>query len=165
MKVLIIYDSVYGYTEKIALAIAGAITPPDEARAVRVGNVNRADLSSHDVVVLGAPTQGGRPTKPVLDFVTGLPGNALANKSVTAFDTRLSAKDKNAALRLLLKTVGYAAGRMADALTSKGGNLFLPPEGFIVEGREGPLREGEIERADAWGKTIAADKGRLREGV
>jgi flavodoxin I len=77
---------------------------------------------------------------------------------VTAFDTRLSAREKNPALRLLLKTVGYAAGRIADSLAAKGGKLAAPPEGFIVEGREGPLREGELERAAAWGKTIAAGK-------
>jgi flavodoxin I len=156
MKVLIIYDSVYGYTEKIALAIAGAMTSPDEARAVRPGGINAADFASYDIIIAGSPTQGGRPIRPVLDFISKLPDNALANKPVTAFDTRMSAKQQNAALRLLMKTIGYAAGRLGDALASKGGKLILPPEGFIVEGREGPLREGEIERAAAWGNTIIA---------
>jgi len=155
MKVLIIYDSVYGYTEKIALAIAGAITSPDDARAVRVGAVSAGDFASHDMIIVGAPTQGGRPVKTILDFLASIPDNSLANRPVTAFDTRLSAKDKNAALRLLLKTVGYAAGRIADSLVAKGGKLVVPPEGFIVEGREGPLREGELDRAVAWGREIA----------
>lgn len=44
---------------------------------------------------------------------------------------------------------------MADALAKKGCSPKLPPEGFIVKGRDGPLAEGELERAAAWGKTIS----------
>jgi hypothetical protein len=40
----------------------------------------------------------------------------------------------------------------------RGGKLAVPPEGFIVEASEGPLREGELERAAAWAKTIIGAK-------
>jgi len=93
MKVLIIYDSVYGYTEKIALAITGAIAPPDEAKALRVGNVSTGDFTSYDMVIFAAPTQGGRPPNRVLRFHPGPPGQITAGKSVTAYsDTRLRLK-------------------------------------------------------------------------
>ena len=32
----------------------------------------------------------------------------------------------------------------------KKGELALEPEGFIVTGTEGPLKEGELERAANW---------------
>jgi hypothetical protein len=32
------------------------------------------------------------------------------------------------------------------------------PEGFIVEGKEGPLKEGELSRATAWAKGIPSKK-------
>jgi flavodoxin len=156
LKVLIIYDSVYGFTEKIALAVAGAVTLPDEVKTVRVGDARTTDFPAFDLVIVGAPTQAGGPVKSVADFMQGLPGNALSGKRVAAFDTRFTAKDKNAALRLLLKSFGFAAGKIADALAAKGGKLILPAEGFIVDGREGPLHEGELERAAAWWKTIAS---------
>jgi flavodoxin I len=156
MKTLIIYDSVYGFTEKIALAIAGAVTPPDEVKTVRVGDARAPDFAAFDLIIVGAPTQAGRPVKSVADFLQGLPGNALTSKRVAAFDTRFTARDKNAALRLLMKSFGFAAGKIGDALVAKGGKLILPAEGFIVDGREGPLHEGELERAAAWWKTIAS---------
>jgi hypothetical protein len=52
--------------------------------------------------------------------------------------------------------VGVAAPRIATALQGKGGRLATVPEGFTVTGKEGPLKEGEMERAIAWGKEIAA---------
>ena len=32
---------------------------------------------------------------------------------------------------------------------------MAPPEGFVVQGKEGPLREGELERAGVWARGIA----------
>ena len=43
---------------------------------------------------------------------------------------------------------------LAKQLQKKGGELVLPPEGFYVGGTEGPLLDGELERAGAWGKRI-----------
>ncbi|TET68870.1 MAG: nitric oxide synthase, partial [Dehalococcoidia bacterium] len=40
MKALIVYDSVYGNTEKIARAIAEAITPSGEVKVLRAGEAN-----------------------------------------------------------------------------------------------------------------------------
>ncbi|MDJ1422499.1 MAG: hypothetical protein M5U10_11355 [Candidatus Methanoperedens sp.] len=40
-----------------------------------------------------------------------------------------------------------APGRIVDSLKGKGGHLIAPPEGFIVKGNEGPLKQGELERA------------------
>jgi hypothetical protein len=37
---------------------------------------------------------------------------------------------------------GYAAPRVVQRLEEKGGTLLVPPEGFVVLGTKGPLREG-----------------------
>ena len=42
----------------------------------------------------------------------------------------------------------------AQAVKKKGGNLVAPPEGFFVKDREGPLKEGELERTADWAKGI-----------
>ncbi|MDP2871380.1 MAG: hypothetical protein Q8P31_02435 [Bacillota bacterium] len=49
---------------------------------------------------------------------------------------------------------GYAAPRIATALTAKGGNPVAPPEPFIVKDKEGPLERGETERAAGWAREI-----------
>jgi hypothetical protein len=56
----------------------------------------------------------------------------------------------------LFGSKAYAARRIADGLKKKGGELVVPPEGFYVEGTEGPLTEGELERAAYWAEQIIA---------
>jgi flavodoxin len=143
MKSLIVYDSQYGNTEAIARAIAGA-TPRGAARAVRVGDVKAADLKAVDVLAVGSPTLGGRPTPAIKAFLDGIPAGSLAKVRVAAFDTRMS--------MFIAKLFGWAADRIAAGLSAKGGLPAAKPVGFIVKGREGPLADGERERAAVWAK-------------
>ena len=41
-------------------------------------------------------------------------------------------------------------------MEKRGTPLAAPPEGFFVKGSDGPLKDGEVERASAWGKAIGA---------
>ena len=63
--------------------------------------------------------------------------------NVATFDTRISAK--------WVGIFGYAAAKIARNLKKKGGNLILNPEPFYVNGTEGPLKDGELERAAGLG--------------
>ena len=146
MKALVVYDSFYGNTEKIARAIAGVLTPSGEVKVLRPAEVNPSDLQSVDLLLVGSPTQGGRPTKAIQDFLNKLPESAIKGVNLAAFDTRFTTK--------LVAIFGYGAGKIADSLKKKGGNLILPPEPFFVKSKEGPLKEGELERAAAWAKRI-----------
>jgi flavodoxin I len=148
MKTLVVYDSLYGNTEKIAKAIGGAII--GEVRLLPVGQANPAELKSLDLLIVGSPTQGGRATKPMQAFLDKIHETALKGIKVATFDTRYSSK--------FVKIFGYAAGRIADNLKGKGGNLVVPPEGFFVTGSKGPLKDGELERAAAWAKKISEGK-------
>ena len=152
MKTLIIYDSMYGNTEQIAKSIGYAIS--GDVKVLRIGEVNPSKLESIDLLIVGSPTQGFRPTKLVQTFIDNIAGCALKGIDVAAFATRISASDVGMGLRLLMKIGGYAAPRIADALKKKDGNLVVYPEGFIVKGREGPLKEGELERAANWAKAM-----------
>ena len=75
---------------------------------------------------------------------------------MTAFDTRFAESEieKVRILAFFVKIFGYAAKPMADRLQKKGGELAVPPEGFYVTDTEGPLFEGELERAADWAKQI-----------
>jgi len=144
MKALIVYDSAYGNTEKVAKTIGGAIT--GEVKVLRVGEVNPEELKTFDLLIVGSPTQGGRPTRAIQDFLNKVPAAALNGINVAAFDTRLSTR--------LVGIFGYAAGRIASSLKRNGGTLLVSPEGFFVKGTQGPLKEGELERAANWAKGI-----------
>ena len=158
MKALIIYDSRFGNTEKVARAIGEAITPLGEAKVVRVGEANPSELVSIDFLIVGSPTHAGRATPVIKNFLKKIPANALKNVGVAAFDTRFSAKDKGIGIRIVLGIFRYAAGRIASRLEHKGGHLAVEPMGFIVEDSEGPLKKGELERAAIWAKEITKSK-------
>jgi len=145
MKTLIVYDSVHGNTEIIAKAIGEAIA--GEVEVLRAGEVVSTDLGALDLLIVGAPTYGGRPTPPVRGFLSRVPGGDLEGTSVAAFDTRIPAK--------WVRIFGFAAGKVARRLKRLGGTLVVPPEGFFVKGTEGPLLEGEAERAADWARGIA----------
>jgi len=150
MKALIVYDSVYGNTEKIAKAVAEAITPSNEVKVLRVGDANPSELASVNLLIVGSPTHAGRPVPAVQDFLKKIPELSLKGISVAAFDTRISKK--------IVGVFGYAAGRIAGNLKKKGGTLIASPEGFFVTGGQGPLKEGELERAAGWAKGILRSK-------
>ena len=145
MKTVIIYDSMYGNTEKLAKAIAGAF-PNGEVEIIRAGESNYVPEDT-GLFIIGSPTQGGRPTKPVQDFMDKMSLTSNVNLKVAAFDTRLANK--------LVVIFGYAADKIANNFKKNGITLIIPPEGFIVKGAKGPLKEGELERAAGWGKELA----------
>jgi flavodoxin len=154
MSALVIYDSAYGNTAKIAQAIAAAL--PGGAGVHRIGEIAPSSLARAGLVIVGSPTQGGRATQALQDWLAAVPAEKLAGVDVAAFDTRIAAAEQGFALRLLMGVIGYAAPRILKTLEEKGGIAIAPAEGFIVEGKEGPVARGELDRAGAWARTIGA---------
>lgn len=152
MKALIIYDSVYGNTEQIAKAIGAGLT--GDVKVVRVGEANPSTLVGCDLLILGSPVHGGRPTPALDEFVKSLAANSLQGVNGAAFDTRFDAVEQGVGLRVLMSVIRYAAERLAKDLKKKGGTLVAKPEGFIVEDKEGPLKQGELERATKWAQQL-----------
>lgn len=144
MKTLVVYDSVYGNTEKIAKAIGGAIT--GDVRVLRANEAGPAEVEGIDLLIAGAPTQAGRPTPEMQGFLNKITGSLVKGISIATFDTRISAK--------WVGMFGYAAGKIGMKLKKKGGNLILNPEPFYVTGIKGPLKDGEPERAATWAEEI-----------
>ena len=160
MKALVIYDSFFGNTEQVARAVGRGLGAPETVRVVRVGGVTAEALRGASVVVVGSPTRGFRPSGAIAKFLKGLPAGALSGARVAAFDTRISTTDvNNRLLNMLVRRLGYAAEPIGRKLAQKGGRTAAAPEGFFVKGSEGPLKEGELERATAWGTAIARQMG------
>ena len=145
MKTLVVYDSLYGNTQTIAQAIGDAL--PGEVKIQQAGEVNASELGTYDLIIVGAPTHGARPSDAVKDLLEQVQAPALKGTQVAAFDTRLAAK--------LARLLGFAAPKTAKSLQKKGGTLVGTAEGFLVTGGKGPLKEGEVERAATWAKGIA----------
>jgi flavodoxin I len=157
MKTLIIYDSVFGNTEQIARAIADALKPQNKVELLRVSSVKPEDVQGVELLIVGSPTRKFTATPEIFSFIKSISIQGLKGVQVTAFDTRISLSDiKSSVLRFMVKLGGYAAEPIAKKLQKKGGDLIIPPEGFFVNDTEGPLKDGELERAAEWAKQITA---------
>jgi hypothetical protein len=122
-----------------------------QAAALPVSQVTLDQLQEVKLLIIGSPMRSFRPTPAISKFLKSLPHNKLAGISVAAFDTRIWLQTiDSAAFRFIVDKGGYAASTMANALKTKGGTLVVPPEGFLVTGEEGPLKDGELERAAEW---------------
>ncbi|MCL4535527.1 MAG: flavodoxin domain-containing protein [Bacteroidetes bacterium] len=145
MNTLVVYDSQFGNTERIAQAIADALSEFGQARAVHLGQTRPAELREVDLLVLGSPIQGWKPTPAMQAFLERIPSGSLSSTKTACFDTRLRWP------RLLR---GSAADEIARQLRKKGTEPIVPPEGFSVKGKEGPLHAGEVERAANWARLL-----------
>ena len=157
MKALIIYDSMFGNTERVAQVMATALTDQNQVVARRVGDVNPAEFTGLDLLIVGSPTQGFRPTPAIKKLLASLPAQGLQGVKVAAFDTRIAIEEVGSRfLTVMVNFFGYAAQPIAKRLQKKAGALIAAPEGFIVKGKEGPLKEGELERAAQWARQLTA---------
>lgn len=169
MTVLVVYESMYGNTHRIAGAIARGLTEAGAPAEVRsTAEAQQRPPAAGDVLVVGAPTHGhglsrensreqavrdasrhhldvdGSAGGPgVREWLAGL---AAAGGRAAAFDTRV----KGPAV-----LTGRASQKIARALEEHRYELFARPESFLVS-MDNELLPGEEERAAAWGRDLAA---------
>lgn len=155
MKALVIYDTFFTNTEKIAQAVGKGMGTEKEVMVTKVDSVKPEMLEGLDFLIVGSPTRAFSPTPATKSLIKNLSSVQLQGVKVTAFDTRLPINEKTPGiLRFLAGIFGYADKPLLDGLKKKGGVQVVPTEGFLVTDSEGPLAEGELERATEWGKAI-----------
>lgn len=152
MKALVIYDSVFGNTEKVARAIGTALGSAGEVPVLQVRSVKPAQLTGLEVLFIGSPTRQFRATPAITEFLAALPDGALKGVKAAAFDTRI--RPWNPLVRLIIDRGGYADKIIAAELIRLGAVQPVPSAAFIVVKSEGPLKAGELERAAEWVKNI-----------
>lgn len=139
MNALVVYFSKFGHTQKITEAITDTLTSQGSVCTISSDQLTAADMQEVDLVVMGSPTHNMNLPKVVQPIFEHLPKRILPGTPVAAFDT--SYKMSAVLARFT------AAKKLAKKLRKLGGKTIVPPETFHVKEREGPLYEGEIERA------------------
>lgn len=153
MRIAIIFDSVFGNTAQIASAIGEALATGNDAQLFRMEEARNLDPSSWDILIVGSPTRGFRPTPATSEFLESLP--RVHSAKAAAFDTRMALEDIHPApLRWVVEAGGYAADRIDTQLAGKGFQRAGNPAGFFVSGTEGPMKPGEIDRAREWARSL-----------
>jgi len=157
MKILVAFESVFGNTEKAARAMAAAYPNQEEIAVLPVASLTPDTLKGVELLVVGSPTRAFGPWQETKKWMKSLRPASLSGIKVAAFDTRISVADvNNRFLTFMVKLFGYAAKPIARAMVRAGGTLMAEPEGFYVAASEGPLKDGELERAAAWMQAITA---------
>jgi flavodoxin len=150
MRAIVIFDSKFGNTEKIAQAIARGIGTLGSVRVLSAADPTPAFAERPDLLIVGGPTQS-RGMSPALRSVLDAVPQGLRGVSAATFDTRYRGP------KLIM---GSAAEAAAKSLGKAGNRIVAAPEGFYV-GRTGPMEQqalegGELERAEAWARTVGA---------
>lgn len=145
MKALVIYDSWFGNTQQIAEAVVDGLGKG--AQAAPIYDAADIDLENQDIIIVGSPTHGGMPTPAVQAFLSQIQDGSLKGIYVSAFDTRVPS--------VWVKIIGFADKRIIEALRKAGGCTLGTSKGFIVDGKQGPLKKGEQKRARAWAGELA----------
>ncbi|KAA9136007.1 hypothetical protein F6B40_01035 [Microbacterium caowuchunii] len=163
MRALVVYESLWGNTEQLARAISVALRGWG---SVEVVDSDAAPLAveAYDLLVVGAPTHAfsmsraatradavtshGAPHEPargIREWLEALnrPPRPIP---VLVFDTRVDRP----------RLPGSAAKAARHELRALGFGTSVAPETFRVRGYEGPLRDGERERAAAWASRAVA---------
>lgn len=161
MKAWVVYESHWGNTAAVAAAVADGIGAG--ARAVTTSEAARQDLRDADLLVAGAPVLGFR--LPTDAMVRGLERESakaprpadLEHPTMRSWLESLPpASGLGAAFETALRwSPGGSTGAIARLLAAAGCRPAGSPRRFFVTGRYGPLREGELERARAWGEELA----------
>jgi hypothetical protein len=160
VKAVIVYESLWGNTAQIAQAIAEGIGP--DARAVTTSQASAACADGVDLLVTGAPLLGfSLPTEDMRATIAKTPGNAPAPPDLSSPSMRswLAELQPGTGACAAYETriwwsPGSAAKTMLEALQGKGYARAAEPAKFVVTGKFGPLKAGEIDRARAWGAEL-----------
>ena len=165
VKAIVVYESHWGNTASIARAIAAGLGPG--AAAVSTREASDAVVSGADLLVAGAPVLGFRlPSDGFLASLAANPGDGprpadFTGPSLRSWLEHLPAGSGRAAAfeTRLWWSPGGATGAITNGLKRAGYRSFDTPHRFVVRGKYGPLREGELERARQWGAALAEALG------
>jgi len=141
MKALVIFDSNFGNTKIIAETISRGLGK--DAKVLSVSDFNKNELEGIDLLVVGSPIIGWKPSEKMEKFLAGLSSDQLKGLKAATFDTRIK-----------LFISGDASKKIAKELKRAGAEIVVKPQAFLVKRTKGPLFNGEIEKATEWATSI-----------
>jgi hypothetical protein len=176
-KAIVIYESIYGNTHAIAVAIGEGLRQAAEVEVIRAADAPGRSLEGISLVVAGGPTHAHGLSRDQLreagvkDAVAAgaevdpaaegpwlrewFEGVGTGSGWAASFDTRF---DMPGIL------TGRASKGIMRRLERHGFREISEPESFLVD-KDNHLLPGEEERARAWGASLADELGRRSPGL
>jgi flavodoxin len=142
-KAIVVYDSKYGNTKKVAEDIALAIEGEGiEVVLKAVKDTSYDEVNQYDLVVIGSPTHINNPKKDTKKFLKKLKGTDLKNIKFAAFDTRINDAKKGAIIKIETALMELGATKVTNGLV------------VSVLGMKGPLEDSAQEKSKAYGSVL-----------
>ncbi|POH57808.1 flavodoxin family protein [Arthrobacter glacialis] len=169
MSIAVVYESMFGNTRAIALAIAEGLTPFGTVITANVNDPRALEAArSADLLVLGGPTHAHGMTRPAsreeattwakdasknlsLELLAAGMGVREWTKDLDLVPALSAAFDTRRDLARIL--TGAASGHIGHALTKRGSRAVISPESFLVS-KDNTLDDGELARARNWGASV-----------
>ena len=146
---IVIYDSNYGNTERVARALATGLEQGGvETDCIKIDGVNIAELGEYDLLAIGGPTHIANMSKPMKEFLDKMKGVDVSSAKGFCFDTRNPSRFNKFDLN-------GAAKRIEKKMRKMKVRMIRPRESALVDGHEGPLHDGFEERFTRIGTDIA----------
>ena len=159
MKAVVVYESLWGNTGTVARAIAEGLGP--EAQAFSTAEVTPEVAAAADLLVAGAPVQAF--SLPSARIRAGITADTDPRPDLSAptlrswLDSLPAGRGAYAAFDTKIRwSPGSAASVIEEELQRAGFKAIARSQHFVVAGKFGPLKDGEIDRARAWGRELAA---------
>lgn len=167
MRALLVYESMFGSTGLVARSVAeGLAAGGFEVEIHEVCSAPPAEQVDFDLLVVGAPTHAFSLSRPTTRSEAVRQGAAPEHAQVglrewlSALGDKQQAHDRPAAafdtrvtkVRNLPKA---ASTRASHLLARHGYRLVSKPAPFLVDDVQGPLVDGELDRARDWGRVVA----------
>ena len=149
MKGIVVYDTSYGNTKKVAETITETLKESGiDVDLFDVKDVKKLNGKDYGFLVLGSPTKFGTMSFSIRGFLGKVKSEEWMNKPFAAFDTE---NPEN-----VEKKQGSAGDKIAAKLMEKKMNQLAPVLKALVHEMKGPLVEGEVERTKEYAKGLAA---------
>lgn len=164
MLALVVYESFWGNTAAVARAIAEGIGEP---RVLTTDEATPELVAAADLIVVGAPvlgfrlaTEGFRGSLPRTELRAPTPPDVSHRSMRSWLGTLPQGHGTGAAFETRVSwSPGGSIKGIGNGLAEAGFTILGPGGKFVVSGRYGPIRDGELERARAWGAELAARAG------
>jgi hypothetical protein len=161
VNAVVVYESFWGSTAAVARAVAEGLGPGTPV--LSTSEATPAAIAQADLLVVGAPVLAFHlPTDQIREGLRNEVGKApappdLSHPSLRSWLEALPAgRGRSAAFETRVRgPFGHSTKAILERLEHAG---YLPlgePGSFVVKGRYGPLRDGEIEKARVWGASLA----------
>ena len=154
MKGIVVYDTSYGNTQKVAETIAETLKESGtDVDLFDVKALKKLSAKDYDFLVLGSPTKFGTMSLAIRFFLGKVKSEEWINKPFVAFDTENPENIEKARA----ENKEWSAGeKISEKLRDKKMNQLLPVFKALVLGQKGPLQEGEIDRTKNYARELAA---------